>query len=429
MRYELSALLLASLASLGVASCSSSSSSSSTTAATADAGAVSGNDAGAAPVADAGPAVDPGGKPNRASASAGEVLQLSADIAALTYSWTTLKSAYLDLATAAPAEYSGTGTLTQEAPSSPRYLMTDSVTAAVMGFLTVADNGTMVARLAIPAINGANRAFAGNAGLHFGSGVLQNSVSVPVLGVANPSSTATSLAGTYNFVSLSCSGKSKGFCNQTKTNQIWNTSVNVPSDALCTTEYGTVVITKGADEESASVAYCAKGNLATTDLSACAGASGTGTATYDTTRGICLITMGTETVSHAAISFKSASNNQKVGWIDTDGGMLGYGQLVIAEQLPMAVSDVSGTYRAESSGFNSSTHTICGNAATGTASVDGVASVASNVPWTGFGTFDQDPTGAAIALMAGSGVFVMRNPNDDPWSFEIGTRVSTAGCP
>ena len=59
----------------------------------------------------------------------------------------------------------------------------------------------------------------------------------------------------------------------------------------------------------------------------------------------------------------------------------------------------------------------------------GVASVASNVPWTGFGTFDQDPTGAAIARMAGSGVFVMRNPNDDPWSFEIGTRVSTAGCP
>ena len=395
-----------------------------------------------------------------ASASAGEVLKVTADVAALTYTWTTLKSAYVDLATAAPADYSGTGTLSKESASSPRYLMTDDVTHEVMGLLTVADNGTLLARMAIPALNGKHRAFPDNTSLKFGSGVLKDMVSVPVLGVTKAIAKATTLAGTYNFISLNCSGKSQGFFNQHKETGLWNTQCNVPADALCHTHYGTLVVAKGADETKASVHYCVRGNLGGASPT-CSGGEGTGTASYDATKGLWLLSvdgsgvlddtgaggsgscpMGTggsggagadggpsETKAHALVAFTSALGGQKVGWLDTDGGVLGYGQLVLAEQVALTPSAVNGAYRYETSGFNSGSHSLCGSDQAGTVTIDSVAKVTVNQPWTGLGTIGLDPSGESIALMAGAGVYISRNPNDDPWSFEIGTRVGAGNCP
>jgi len=371
----------------------------------------------------------PFSKTKIASASVGEVLEVTADTEKRTYSWTTLKSSYVDLDTASPAAYSGTGTLTEESAQSPRFLMTDDATKAVMGTLSVADNGTLIARLAIPAINGENRAFP-DANLMFGSGPLKNLVSVPVLGVTNATSKASELAGTYNFIALGCSGKSKGFFNQTKTFELWNDSTNTNADALCTTEYGTMkVVASSSFEDTVTVQYCFRDDLgAKKDAANCLHDHGEGEAKYNAAKGVWSLVIGAEGFEHSLVAFQSTGSGQRVGWVDTDGGLLGYGQLVLAEQLPVVPSSTNGTYAAESSGFNSATRTLCGDDAAGLIQLGSWGKVTVNVPWTGLSTIGIDPTGEAIGMMSGTGVFIYRNPNDDPWALEIGTRVNSGGC-
>lgn len=371
----------------------------------------------------------PVSKTKIASASVGEVLEVTADIETLSYSWKTLKSSYVDLGTALAAAYSGTGTLTQESPESPRFLMTDDATKTVMGTLSLADNGTMIARLAIPAINGENRAFP-DKNIVFGSGPLKNLVSVPVLGVTNATSKASALAGTYNFIALACSGKSKGFFNQTKDFQLWNDTANTAADALCTTEYGTMkVVASSSFDDTATVQYCVRDDLgAKKDAANCLHDHGEGQATYDAAKGVWNLLIGDEGFQHSLVAFQSAESGQRVGWVDTDGGVLGYGQLVLAEQVAVVPSSTNGTYAAESSGFNSSTRTLCGDDDAGLIQIGSWGKVTVNVPWTGLSTIGIDPTGEAIGMMTGSGVFIYRNPNDDPWMVELGTRVNQDGC-
>lgn len=388
-----------------------------------------------------------------ASASAGEVINLTYDLTNLTYSWTTLKSSYLDLTSAASSAYSGRGTLLKESPNSARYVMTDSATTSVMGSLTPADNGTVIARLALPVLNVGPVSIGGQTVTSFGSeGPLQNKMTVPVLGVRNPTSTATDVAGTYNFISFSCSDKSNGFPFQTTSRKLWNPSSDTFNDGLCRTNYGTVKITKGADEQTASIEYCNKNNLT---AAACPGGTGQGTATatYDATKQIWLFSTS-DNVQHAAVTFQSASNNQKVGWIDTNGGTLGYGQMVIAEQVTPNSTDLNGTYFGESASFTTTSHTVC--ASGNNITMDGGATLTMGSPWAGFASLDISPlivkstsiirtteaesntVRSSIALMAGAGVYVSRNaleldgPDADkpsPWGFEIGTRVGTASCP
>lgn len=400
-----------------------------------------------------------------ASASAGEVISLTYDLTKLTFSWTTLKSSYLDLSTAAASAYSGSGTLAKESPTTARYVMTDTVTALVMGTLTPADNGTVIARLALPVLNASPVSVGGQTVASFGNpdpaSPFHNKITVPVLGVKNPTSTATDVAGTYNFISISCSDKSNGFPFQTANSngnaagQLWSPS-NLFNEGLCKTNYGTVKIVKGADEQTASIEYCNKNNLTASSCPSGTG-QGTGTATYDLVKQVWLFAIDslTETQQHAAVTFRSASNGQKVGWIDTNGGTLGYGQMVMAEQQTPTLSDLNGNYFGESASFNTTSHTVCGNG--GTVTMDGVATFAMDSPWTGFASMDASPqinksTGAlatisdslatvvhsTIALMAGAGVYVSRSAIEisgpdtgkpTPWGFEIGTRVGTATCP
>lgn len=388
-----------------------------------------------------------------ASASAGEVISLTYDLTALTFSWTTLKSSYLDLASSPTSDFSGSGTLAKETPTSARYVMTDAVTG-VMGTLTPADNGTIIARLVLPVLNKNPVSLGGQTVTSFGSpGPLQSKITVPVLGVSNTTTTATDVSGTYNFISISCSDKSNGFPFQTANgngsaaNVLWNPAVNAYRDGLCKTNYGTVKIVKGANEQTASIEYCNKQNLAAT---ACTSLGrGTGTATYDPAKKVWLFKIDGSNVEHAAVTFKSASNDQKVGWIDTNGGALGYGQMVMAEQTAPTPSDLNGTYFGESASFTTNSHTICGSG--NTVTMDGAATFTMNSPWQGFGSMDASPkidiitselsnaVGAVpstIALMAGAGVYVSRSTRENsapyaptPWGFEIGTRIGTATCP
>ncbi len=395
-----------------------------------------------------------------ASASAGEVISLTYDLTALTFSWTTLKSSYLDLASSPTSAYSGSGTLAKENPTSARYVMTDTTTATVMGTLTPAENGTVIARLALPVLNTNPVTLGGQTVTRFGSaGPLQSKITVPVLGVRNPTTTASDVSGTYNFISISCSAKSNGFPFQTANvngsaaGVLWNSTAyvghtaNVFSDGLCKTNYGTVKIIKGPNEQTASIEYCNKQNM--TNAACTSSGHGTGTATYDPAKKVWLFLIDGSSVEHAAVTFKSASNDQKVGWIDTNGGALGYGQMVMAEQTIPTLSDLNGVYFGENASFTTNSHTICGSGSSVT--MDGVAAFTMNSPWQGFGSMDASPkvdritselsnaigaVPSTIALMAGAGVYVSRSTRENfapyaptPWGFEIGTRVGTATCP
>ena len=125
--------------------------------------------------------------------------------------------------------------------------------------------------------------------------------------------------------------------------------------------------------------------------------------------------------------------------------------MIMAEQLTPTLTDLNGTYFGESASFTNNYHTICGNGSGIT--MDGQATFTMNSPWTGFASMDvgasqkidrissmiksgsTDLISPIIALMAGAGVYVSRSVYESsapyaptPWGFEIGTRISAAGC-
>ena len=115
--------------------------------------------------------------------------------------------------------WSGSGTLVSDGGN--RYRMFDS-NGDPFGRLTVnEDEESMIARVALPILNGGFRAFSDDESLTFGNDdFLSNKVTVPVFGVADKIEDATA-AGVYNFVSTSCRPGpgiplSRGFPAQTK---------------------------------------------------------------------------------------------------------------------------------------------------------------------------------------------------------------------
>ena len=424
--------------------------------------------------------------PSVTSAVAGEVLAFTADTDSnpKTYSWTTLVSAY-------GAEGStGGGTLSDIGPGG-RYTMTDSGGDLAGNFFKSVDGTMSVGRLALPALNGTNRAFASDASLVFGTlGDFPNLVTVPVLSLSSPMTVLSEIAGTYNFISLSCSGPSKGFFNQsirTGTQTIWNDGFDTLVDhALCRTNYGTVRI--GTD---GIFTACPQGNLSAVT---CIGSALTSANEITLDGGAWKYDDGSA-VHTAAFQATGAG---KVGWIDTNGGSLGYGQITLSEQKALspsvdagsfvigskykiesvgvtdftlvgaannnvgteftatgsgtgtgtalaAVSGAFGTYKADTSGFNSVEHTVCAGTNFNEIQVDGSSgsTFTVDIPWAGFivpsvlsanTTPYGDSTFPALAMVAGSGAYVSRNmggygPALEPWAFELGLRYSTGGCP
>ena len=130
-----------------------------------------------------------------ASASAGEVLSYTIDTDKLTYSYTILYSAYgLEGKT-------GSGTLTKNSDGS--YTPSESPNSRVYAL----PNGLLMGAVKMT--------------------IQGNVVHVPIMGVQNPITNLANLAGTYNYISNSCTAKAFG-------NPAYNG---------CGTNYGTLKIT------------------------------------------------------------------------------------------------------------------------------------------------------------------------------------------
>jgi len=128
---------------------------------------------------------------------------------------------------------------------------------------------------------------------------------------------------------------------------------------------------------------------------------------------------------------------------------LGYGQITLSEQMalnPIVNAGAFGTYKADTSGFNSAEHTVCAATDGNEIQVDGLSGSTFTVdkPWAGFIvpsalsenlTVYGDSTFPTLAMVAGSGAYVSRNMGGygsaalEPWAFELGLRYSTGGCP
>ncbi len=286
----------------------------------------------------------------------------------------------------------------------------------------------MVARVAFPIFNGVNRAFASDTSLSFGNDpYLQNLVTVPVLGVTDKIDAAPDMVGVYNFVSSSCKpnegvAASKGFPAQTKAGVIWNTALNTPDEAMCTTSFGTIELAQnGAD---LAVMYCERANLGVSPAT-CSGGTRSGTASLDADTGAWAMTFAGDEARHALIQFP-ASNSQNVGWLDTDGGFLGFGTIALSEQQVLASDDVQGDYRLETNLFNGDDVSLCssGGNIVPVSQAGPQGTFLPNSPWAGMGTIQEAGNGEILGMLAGSGMLISRNPiTDDPWTFEIGQRI------
>jgi hypothetical protein len=117
------------------------------------------------------------------SASAGELISYTIDRNSLTYSYTITKSSYGCEQASSPC-HSGSGSLIKN--SDGTYSPSTSPTSKIH----VLENGLLYGSVTLN-INGSNRI-------------------VPILGVQNPATVVADLAGTYNFISMQCTGRSFG---------------------------------------------------------------------------------------------------------------------------------------------------------------------------------------------------------------------------
>ncbi len=297
-----------------------------------------------------------------ASASAGEVISYTFNSTNKTYSYTITQSAYGLTGT------TGNGTLTLNSDGS--YAPSESPTTKIYA----AQNGLLVGRVRLN-LNGTNR-------------------DVPLLGVSNPATSGTDLAGTYNYISLQCAAKNFGVFTG------------------CLTSYGSLaVVSTGAN--SATWTSCPTGNI-TAGVGGCAGIS-TGNLTH-TSGGIWKAIRTGSTNESYMVGFKS-SNGQKVGYLDlNDLGGYGFGQAIMSEQVNTSISDVVGKYVAHSTYGGVGTVDILANSTTSNGNT-----LSANTPWLGM-VKTSAAGGEGFGILAGTGVYAYRDPQLGSGYFEIGMR-------
>ena len=304
------------------------------------------------------------------SASAGELLTYSINTAALTYSYTVTKSSYgCDLSTAAC--HSGSGTLVKN--SDGTYSPSQSPTSKIFA----AQNGLIAGNIVI-SLNGVNQ-------------------TVPIFGVSNPITTITGLAGTYNSMSLQCTGKTYGLMTG------------------CQTSYGTVSIaTNGTFTSCNGANIAATPHTCTSTITGSIASLGNGTFQFQAT-----------TPAGAATNYFlafTAPNGQVVGVVDfNDATVFGYGQSILSTSQSAAIADIAGTYVWNTDYGTSGTVTLN---STGTTSSGCATNL--NSPWTGIATITGAcNTGTGYGILAGNGVYVYTNPTtpSKPAYYELGLRI------
>lgn len=302
-----------------------------------------------------------------ASAAAGEVLSYTVDTSKLIYSYTITQSSYgCDVVSAACNK--GSGTLTKNSDGS--YTPSGSPSSKIHAL----QNGLIVGSILMN-LNGTN-------------------VTVPIIGVSNPVTTKSEIAGTYNFMSFQCNGTSYSSCSTTQG------TTTVDSNGNYTTCSG--------DDLSKTSPTCT--NTTVGLISPLGG----GVWKFQSS------SPATSSATNYFLAFK-APNGQKVAVIDfNDPVIYGYGQAISSTQAATTSAGNSGNYIYASNRGESGLITVNPNSTTAGGQV-----ITQNTPWNGIATITGGAYGTGYGLLAGNGVYVYRNPTipGTPSYMEIGLKI------
>jgi hypothetical protein len=322
----------------------------------------------AAPTTPTTPATNGFAQTYTASAAAGELMTYSIDTSALTYSFTITKSSYGCEVASAPC-HSGSGTLTKN--SDGTFSPSQSPTSKIFAL----QNGLLVGSVKMT-LNGTAQI-------------------IPIVGVANPITTAAALAGTYNFMSLQCTGKTYGAF----------TGCGTFAGTATIASNGTYTTCTGADV-SAPVHSCSNST------------SGTATSLGGGVWQLQATSPATGATTNYFLAF-TAPNGQNVGVIDfNDTTVYGYGQAIMSSEVATTTAGLTGNYVWSNDYGQSGVVTLNPNSTTSS----GLA-IAQNSPWTGISTVTGGSNGTGYGMIAGNGVYVYRNPNISAAYFEVGLKV------
>jgi hypothetical protein len=296
-----------------------------------------------------------------ASAAQGELITYSVDTAKLTYSYTVIKSQYGCEVLTSDC-HTGSGTLTQNADKS----------------------------FSISGTSG-SRFYALQSGLLVGTIKLGSMPATPIIGIPNPISSGTTLAGIYNFISVLCPTKSNGAMTG------------------CKGRYGSLDITSTG---ATSIAYSTCGSDNIENSSRVCSSTTTGTGTFDPTLNAWKLIRTGSSQENFMVAFTS-TGGQKVAYIDfNDLGGYGFGQATLSEKQALTVADrtrgVGDWFMVSLAPGADSTSLVVTANADGTVSSGG--SMLPNQPWDGFIKNSSDTNG--MWIMAGSGVFTYGGWND-----------------
>jgi len=289
-----------------------------------------------------------------ASAAQGELITYTVDTSNLTYSYTVIKSQYgCEIPTSNC--HTGSGTLTQNTDKS---------------FSVSGTSGS--------------KFYALQSGLLVGTIKLGSMPVTPIIGIPNPISSGSTLAGTFNFISVQCPTKSNGAMTG------------------CLGRYGSLTVTSTG---SSSIAYSTCESADIENSSRVCTSTTTGTGTFDSTLNAWKFIRTGSTQENFMVAFTS-TGGQKVAYIDfNDPGGYGYGQATVSEKQTLTpairAASVGDWFMVSlAPGSDSSSLVVTANA-DGTVSTGG--SMLPNQPWNGFIENTLDTRGKFI--MAGSGVF------------------------
>ena len=319
-----------------------------------------------------------------ASAAAGEVLSYTVDTEKLTYSYTILYSAYgLEGKT-------GSGTLTKNSDGS--YTPSESPNSRVYAL----PNGLLMGAVKMT--------------------IQGNVVHVPIMGVQNPITNLSDLAGTYNYISNSCNAKAYGN----------------PTFNGCGTNYGTLKIT-------AAGAYfqCTQANItaSTSCYNLGTGRGSQGTLTAIGSGLFKYIKAGTTTANYF-LAFTAPNGESVVIGDLNDPIEYGYGQFIGSTQPAADLTNAQWSAQAKGTWYyhdiyadanrptasavlSSGAHVISSSG--GFTNPDGTSGTTqNNSPWSGFVTTTQGGSITGTSLLAGTGVYVWRNNNSRVYGYQVG---------
>ena len=301
------------------------------------------------------------------SGSVGEVLNFNVNttVSPPTYSYTIVKSAYgLTNAT-------GSGTLSSNADGS--YTPSGSPNSKVFAL----SNGLLI----------------GGVKLTIGG----TPTAVPIVGVSSPVTTLSALAGTYNYISTSCTANANGY----------------PTYPNCGTSYGTLKVLANG-----TFTQCTTTNITTSP--SCSTTTG---AISNASNGIWEYVRAGSANKNYLLAF-AAPNGQNVMVIDyNDPGGYGYGHAVASTQptTNFVSGDGDGSWVIHANNNSSSVTTISGTSFSTLNNGGGTNSgtLTLNNPWIGF-VRAAGLTDTGYAILAGTGVYAYRsNTTGNPY-YEIG---------